>query len=186
MGEPMSFQLKACVVISLVGATILANSALAGLNPVALRCEYRVNPLGIDEAQPRLTWRVESHERGQKQTASQVLVASSRALLKKNSGDLWDSGKIASDQTVNVVYAGKALPSRQQCFWKVRVWDRDGRSQWSEPASWTMGLLQPEDWQANYISYRDTTPVFKDTKNLFLPPARQYRKEFPAARPVRS
>src|ERR1017187_8403431 len=74
------------------------------LSAVALRCEYRVNPLGIDEAQLRLTWRVESAERGQKQTAYQILVASTAAGLKKNEGDLWDSGKIPSSQTVNVVY----------------------------------------------------------------------------------
>ena len=108
------------------------------LSAVALRCEYRVNPLGIDEAQLRLTWRVESAERGQKQTAYQILVASTAAGLKKNEGDLWDSGKIPSSQTVNVVYAGKALTSRQPCFWKVRVWDASGRAEWSEAALWTI------------------------------------------------
>ena len=84
----------------------------AELKPVALRCEYRVNPLGIDEPQPRLTWRVESGERGAKQTAYQILVASSAELLAKNSGDLWDSGKISSDDTVNVAYTGKPLASQ--------------------------------------------------------------------------
>src|SRR6266576_6219094 len=168
-----------------MSASFVANSVAASLDPVALRCEYRVNPLGIDEAQPRLTWRVESSDRGQKQTACEILVASRAALLKQNAGDLWDSARIATDQTVNLVYAGKPLASRQQCFWKVRVWDKNGRATWSKPASWTMGLLQPDDWQADYISYRDTAPVFKDTKNLFLPPARQYRKEFAAATPVR-
>lgn len=158
----------------------------ATLQPVALRCEYRVNPLGIDELQPRLTWRVESAERGQRQTAYQILVASSAAALRQNRGDLWDSGRVASDQTVNVVYAGKPLASRQQCFWKVRVWDKNGQaSAWSEPAFWTMGLLRPEDWQAHYISFRDTTPLHKDPNTLYLPPARQYRKEFAAAKTVR-
>jgi alpha-L-rhamnosidase len=159
--------------------------AHAALQVQQLRCEYRVNPLGIDEAQPRLTWRVDSNERGQRQTACQILVASSEELLKRNSGDLWDSGKIASDQTVNIVYGGKPLGSRQQCFWKVRVWDKDGKPAWSDPALWSMGLLKPADWQANYISFRDTTPVHKDLKSLFLPPARQYRKEFAAAKNVR-
>ena len=157
----------------------------AKLEPVALRCEYRVNPLGIDEAQPRLTWRVESGERGQKQTAYQILVASSASALKKNDGDLWDSGKITSGETVNIVYAGRPLTSRQQCFWRVRAWDKDGRPTWSAPASWTMGLLKADDWSANYISFRDTTPVHKDTKSLFLPPARQYQKEFGASKTVR-
>ncbi len=157
-----------------------------GLRPVALRCEYRVQPLGLDEPQPRLTWRVESAERGQRQTAYRIFVASSQAALKRNTGDLWDSGQVAGDQTVNVPYAGPPLASRQECFWKVRVWDKDGKaSAWSAPARWTMGLLRPDDWQARYISFRDQTPVSQDTKRLFLPPARQYRKEFAAARPVK-
>jgi alpha-L-rhamnosidase len=164
----------------------LPTPAAAGLKPVALRCEYRVNPLGLDESRPRLTWRVESRARGQRQTAYQVLVASSKTRLQKNSGDLWDSGKVTGDQTVNVVYAGKPLSSRQPCFWKIRVWDRDGNaSRWSRPACWTMGLLRPDDWQADYISFHDTSPVFTNRQSLFLPPARQYRKEFRAAKPVK-
>ncbi len=145
---------------------LLASVSLAQAThqPVALRCEYRPNPLGLDETQPRLTWRVESPERGQRQAAYQVLVASSEALLRKDTGDLWNSGKLASDQTVNVVYAGKPLRSRQQCFWKVRVWGKDGKPAWSEVASWTMGLLESSDWQADYISFRDTTPVHKDRR----------------------
>ncbi len=154
-------------------------------SPVALRCEYRVNPLGIDEAQPRLTWRIESDERGIRQTAYQILVTSSAKLLNANSGDLWDSGKISSAVTVNIAYAGKALVSRQQCFWKVCVWDANGKAEWSDAASWTMGLLQPDDWQANYISFRDTSPVWKDTTNLFLPPAHQFRKEFSTAKKIK-
>jgi alpha-L-rhamnosidase len=155
------------------------------LEPVALRCEYRVNPLGLDEVQPRLTWRVASGERGQKQTAYQILVASSAATLKQNTGDLWDSGKVASSQTVNLVYAGQPLGSRQQCFWKVCVWDQDGKAQWSEPALWTMGLLKAEDWSANYLSFRDTAPIHRDPNTLFLPPTHQYRKDFAAPKNVK-
>ncbi len=158
----------------------------ASLNPVALRCEYLENPLGIDETQPRLTWRVESAERGQKQTAYQILVASEEKALEAGRGDLWDSGKVASDETVNIPYAGKPLASRQVCFWKVKVWDKDGQaSGWSKTATWSMGLLRPEDWQAQYISFRDYTPVYKAPDPLFLVPAYQYRKEFAAARTVR-
>lgn len=162
----------------------LAATVQAALKPVALRCEYRVNPLGVDEAQPRLTWRVESSERSQRQTAYQVLVASSEKLLQRDIGDLWDSGRLASDETVNVACIGKPLTSRQQCYWKVRVWDKDGKPAWSSLASWSMGLLKPSDWQAGYISFRDTTPVHKDAKSLFLPPARQYRKEFAAGKKI--
>lgn len=175
--------------IRLFSAALVLLSSLAGqtgeFKPVALRCEYRVNPLGIDEAQPRLTWRMESAERGQRQTAFQILVATSERLLRPGKADLWDSGKVASDQSVNVLYAGRSLASRQRCFWKVRIWDKDGPAQWSAPASWTMGLLQPTDWSADYISHRDTTPVHADPTNLFLPPARQYRKEFSVAKQIK-
>ena len=155
------------------------------LEPAALRCEYRVNPQGIDELQPRLTWRVKSGARGAKQSAYQILVASSAEKLSQNSGDLWDSGKMASGDTVNIVYAGQALTSGEMCFWKVGVWDEAGKVEWSDAASWTMGLLQPNDWKADYISFRDTTPVWKDTEKLFLPPAHQFRKEFSTAKTVR-
>src|ERR1017187_9383510 len=113
------FAVVIAAIVLLVCAATPVRSEI--LKPVALRCEYRINPLGIDEAQPRLTWRVESAERAQKQTAYQILVASSAELLAKNSGDLWDSGKISTGDTVNIAYAGKTLASRQACFWKVCV-----------------------------------------------------------------
>jgi alpha-L-rhamnosidase len=155
------------------------------LTPVALRCEYRVNPPGIDETQPRLTWRVESPARGAIQAAYQILVASSAERLAKNFGDLWDSGKVAGGETVNVVYAGKPLASGQECFWKVCVWDNAGKVHASETAKWTMGLLKPDDWQADYISFHDTTPVWKNAEKLFLPPAHQFRKDFSTAKTVK-
>ncbi len=117
-----------------------------------MRCEYLHDPLGIDAAQPRLSWTLRSDVRGQRQTAYQVLVASSPELLQGQQGDLWDSGRVSSDETAQVVYAGKPLPSRQACFWKVRAWDRDGTpSAWSPPARWEMGLLRPGDWSARWI-----------------------------------
>ncbi len=124
-----------------------------------LRCEYRENPLGIDVVKPRLSWVIEdggprSELRGTKQTAYQVLVASSEELLKNDQGDLWNSGKVASDQSNQVEYLGKPLESRMQCYWKVRVWDQNGQaSAWSAGATWGMGLLRPEDWRAKWIGY---------------------------------
>ena len=120
-----------------------------------LRCEYQTDPLGIATPQPRLGWILASDERGQQQTAYQVLVASTAGLLAENKGDLWDSGKVVSDESAHVAYAGSALPSRQRCWWKVRTWDRAGAaSAWSAPATWTMGLLQALDWQAQWIGAR--------------------------------
>ncbi len=129
----------------------------AGLTAAELRCDYAVNPLGVDSPNPRLFWTVASPERGQKQTAFQILVASSPALLKNDQGDLWDSRKVDADETAQVPYAGQPLKSSQEVFWKVRVWDMNERvSAWSKPAAWTMGLLNPNDWQAKWITALST------------------------------
>jgi len=142
---------------SLQSTTILRNStydATAGLKASKLRCEYRVNPLGIDVLKPRLSWVVESSERGQFQTAYQIIVSSTRLNLENDIGDLWNSGKVESSETNQIEYDGEKLLSRMECWWKVRVWDKYGRpSKWSESAYWTMGLLKPEDWEAKWIGY---------------------------------
>ncbi|MBP7049737.1 MAG: family 78 glycoside hydrolase catalytic domain [Phycisphaerae bacterium] len=119
-----------------------------------LRCEYLRDPLGVDTPKPRLSWVFESLERGQKQSAYRILVAQSEEKLDADQGDLWDSGKVESDQTIQVVYSGRSLTSRMRCCWKVRVWDKDGTpSSWSKPALWSMGLLQPSDWTAQWIAH---------------------------------
>jgi alpha-L-rhamnosidase len=130
-----------------------------GVRVVDLRCEYAVDPMGTDVAQPRLSWRLESQQRGQRQTAYQVLVASSLARLRQNQGDLWDSGRVNADRSSHVLYAGPALPSRARAYWKVRVWDKNGRgSGYSPPAFWEMGLLMPADWQAGWIGLKTPWP----------------------------
>ena len=138
-----------------------------------LRCEYRENPQGIDAAIPRLSWVSETanepQARGVRQTAYQILVASTLAQLTNNQGDLWDSGKVESDQQNQVEFHGKTLTSRARCFWKVKVWDQAGKpSAWSATAAWSMGLLAPEDWQARWIgnddAYQITPAVAADDK----------------------
>jgi len=136
------------------GILLLAGfrSRAESLEPVNLQCEFRTNPSGLDVPQPQLSWQVKSVERNQAQSASEILVASSKEQLRKNHADCWDSGKVSGDDTVNRVYAGTSLISGGEYFWKVRVWDRDGRaSGWSEPAGWTMGLLKPADWHGQWI-----------------------------------
>jgi len=124
-----------------------------------LRCEYLKDPKGIDITKPRLSWVLISTRRGQRQTAYRILVASSRELLAKNKADLWDSGKISTDRSIHIEYEGLPLKSRQDCYWKVRVWDKDGKpSKWSQSATWSMGLLKASDWGgARWISYYDPT-----------------------------
>jgi len=132
-------------------------SSDTSLRVTDLRCEFGANPLGIDVAQPRLFWRVASDERGQRQTAYQILAASSAEILAKDRGDLWDSGRVASDETTFVRYAGAPLASSQPVFWKVRAWGRDGHAtRWSPTATWTMGLLDESDWHALWIGGGNT------------------------------
>ena len=145
-----------------IAVLLLASSTAAladGAAPSQLRCEYLENPQGIDITAPRLSWKLEAspEARGLRQTAYRVLVASTPELLAKDEGDLWDSGKVASDQSVQVPYAGKSPGSHQICHWKVKVWtsDLEGKvteSAWSMPQNWSMGLLKPEDWNAKWIS----------------------------------
>jgi len=118
-----------------------------------LSCEGLSNPLGIDVAQPRFSWILNSSERGQLQSAYQILVASSQENLDANKADKWNSGKVISEQSINVVYKGDALKSGKTYYWKVRVWDKDGEvSPYSKTAIFEMGLLKVEDWKAQWIS----------------------------------
>ena len=141
-------------------STLLASLtfvAQAALPPVDLCCDYAVNPAGVDSAAPRLFWEFTDGSRQQQQTAYEILAASSAKNLAHNLGDLWRSGKIISDETIQIPYAGKKLESSQSVFWKVRAWDTDGKvSAWSQPATWTMGILNSNDWHAQWIGAADT------------------------------
>ncbi len=129
-----------------------SGAARAPISAYALRCEYLVNPLGIDVQRPRLSWLLDSTARNQRQTAYQVLVASNLTDLIQGCGNLWDSGKVISSETTQVAYEGPTLPARAACHWKVRVWDKDAHaSGWSAPALWEMGLLSARDWNAQWI-----------------------------------
>jgi alpha-L-rhamnosidase len=123
-----------------------------GCSVGGLTCEYLENPLGIDARKPRLSWVLGPGPRGQRQSAYRVLVASSPENLQNNLGDLWDSGKVDSDQSTFVVYAGRPLISGASCYWKVRAWDKDGQpSPWSAPASWSMGVLRDSEWSGQFV-----------------------------------
>ena len=143
--------------LAFFGCAAFAGLAAPLLSAGDLRCEYGRNPTAVGEAQPRLSWVVEAGKdrRSVVQAAYQVLVAENAEALKLDKGEVWDSGKIASDQSIQVVYGGKALASGQTYYWKVKLWDSEGNaSGWSAPAHWTMGLLHPTDWQAKWIGYQ--------------------------------
>ena len=145
---------------------ILAQANANVVNVARLRCEYLTDPMGLDAVHPRLSWILQSSLRGERQTAYRILVASSPKLLDEDKGDLWDTGKVGSDQTTQIAYQGRPPASREDCYWKVRVWDQAGRDYWSTTARWTMGLLESNDWSAQWISA--ATPVSKSTDHLVI------------------
>ena len=130
--------------------------------PVQLYCEYLKNPVGIDKLKPRLSWiskPTSPQSRGLSQTAYQIIVATSKDFLVNDKGDIWNSGKVLSDQSVHIKYSGKPLVSHTWYYWKVRVFDQNDRaSAWSDPAFWVTGLLSPDDWKAKWISWQPAPP----------------------------
>lgn len=138
-----------------------------------LRCEYRSAPLGVDTEKPRFCWKLSSQQRGLQQTAYRILVASSKSQLEFNKADMWDSGKVATDQSTHIRYAGRALTSGGRYYWKVRVWDQDGLvSAYSEPTWFEMALLSSADWAASWIEPTNEPPVVEQwrVKLNNLPP----------------
>ena len=161
---------------------------------MGLRCEYRVDPLGIGERVPRLSWTLESEERGQVQSAFRILVAASEGDLEAEENLLWDSGRVESGRTIGVEYEGEALRSGSQCVWKVRVWDgANNPSPYSSPAGFEMGLLERSDWEGAWISAGkgpagDMEPPSGDEYDDLangLAPSPYLRRVFPLEKTVR-
>lgn len=156
----------------------LAVEPASRMVPLGLRCEHAANPVAIDVARPRLSWRLESPERADVQTAYRILAASAPTLLDDDRADLWDSGTVSSSRTLGVEYQGRTLESSQRVFWKVRAWDKAGRaSAWSEAAGWETGLLAPGDWQAQWLDDGRANPR-ADADFYRDDPAPLFRKEF--------
>lgn len=137
-----------------------------------LRCENRANPIDIDTARPGLSWTLASDTRGDRQTAYQVLIASSADLLRQNKGDIWDSGRVDSADALQI--STPALPGRTAFVWKARVWNLAGQpTAWSEPASFATAIFDPTDWQAKWI----TSPTADGPLPLF-------RRAFSVSKPL--
>lgn len=140
--------MAALAVVDLHAHAADATDVRGGLVPARLTCEWQREPTGLVEAKPRLSWIVESAGRGRVQTAWQILAATQADMLEAGAADLWDSGRVASSETLGVPYDGQPLKSGQRVFWKVRAWDEQATAgPWSSVASWTMGLLDQADWQ---------------------------------------
>ncbi|MHB1630168.1 MAG: family 78 glycoside hydrolase catalytic domain, partial [Bacilli bacterium] len=145
------------------------------VRPTDLTVEYQRNPLELAELHPRFSWKFDEARYGARQTGYQVIVASRQDLLHRDEGDLWDSGRVESDDQVFIAYGGAPLQSRQVCWWKARVWDERGeRSRWSEDAHFSIGLLAERDFSAQWIGGPEAggCPLFRREFSLLHTPAR--------------
>lgn len=177
---------------------------ISELQVVNTSCEYLVNPLGLDVTSPRFGWKMIAAKNtfNQKQTAYQILVASSAEKLTEREADTWNSGKVSSDQNAQIMYQGNTLGSGKHYYWKVRVWDTKGQaSAWSDVAFWSMGLLDASDWKAKWIgdkpdlvqkAYIDYLKAFDPANNIPLvnnrptvPSSPMLRKKFKTRPAVR-
>ncbi len=147
--------------IAIMAITATTTSAQTASEPVELTCEYLTDPLGLLETSPRLAWKVNDPRRGAKQTAYQILVSTGLDELNNEQGNVWDTGKVDSDRCIQIEYAGPALQADTYYFWKVRTWDADGKpSPYSRPALWEMGILDANDWQAQWVSMPEALTPF--------------------------
>lgn len=178
--------MRSALLVAIAAAGLaLAPAASAAVTADQLRCEYRVDPLAVDTARPRLSWVVRGspRERGLRQTAYRILVASDPARLRRGEGDLWDSGRVSSADTAQIAYAGAPPDTGRRCWWAVRLWDGAGEpGAWSPPATWSVGLLAPSDWKAKWIRCADPTAGADDPTYL---PSPYLRAEFGLKRGVR-
>ena len=171
--------------ISLIGILLLPfQKIVAQISLQNLKCEMLSNPLGIDVVQPRLSWEIVAQKRNVDQKAYQILVASSIEKLAQNEGDIWDSKKISSAESIHVKYNGSTLTSRMRCFWKVKAWTNAGESEWSTPNSWTMGLLYYKDWPKGWIGF-DRAFAWDNIKTDSRLSARYFRKEFQSIKKIK-
>ena len=164
--------------------TIANRSLQAQVTVASLKCEWRLNPSGIDAMAPRLSWQLQSVQRNVQQTAYSIIVASSQEKLQQNKGDLWSSGKINSTASVMVPYHGKPLKSGQRYFWKIKSFTNKGESAWSETAYWSMGLFNKTDWKARWIGY-DKAAAWDSITQWSRLSARYLRKEFQSATAIK-
>ncbi len=175
--RPCNFFKNLQIVLTFASVLILFSGRFiqisAKLEVVNLRTEYKVNPVGIDINKPRLSWEIVSNQRGIMQSAYHIRVAEKEKDLKNGQNLLWDTGIIKSDKSNQLKFNGPPLSSGQRLYWSVRIWDQDNKSsEWSKVAYWEMGLLEPTDWEANWIQAN-----IEEDVQISNPP-HLFRKEF--------
>jgi len=177
--------LKALLVVFIVIFVSCKQELPMNLKTEKLRCEMLANPEGIDVLKPRLSWEIIGEQRNIEQTAYQIIVSSSLEKLMADSADLWNSGIIKSNQSIHIKYNGEPLKKSTKAYWKVRIWANNGKSEWSEPAYWSTGLLQYRDWKGRWIGFDYPFPGEKVEEYSRLA-ARYFRKEFEVNKEIES
>jgi len=174
------------VVISLGVCSFRHMPADTGFEITNLRCEYLVNPLGIDVLYPRFSWQMISGERGKFQKAYQLLVADSRETIARNEGNIWNSGKVISGESSHITFNGRPLQPGRDYYWKLKVWDEQNRERdWSEIQHFSMGLLSKGDWKAKWIGAPSVLPATVQDENI-IPPSPLLRKQFSLGKQVKN
>ena len=144
------------LLLSVFVMTMLFSQAHAAGSEVSLYdllCEYKDNPIGIDVGRPRLSWKIRADHLSMIQSGYQIRAGGSEADLQSGHNLIWDTGRVGSDQSIHIPYAGPDLTSGRRVYWQVRIWDEQGHaSPWSELAFWEMGLLNAKDWKSRWIS----------------------------------
>ena len=171
--------MKLVAVVFLVSSLTVSAAESTSVEDLVL--EYHTNPVGIDVQKPRLSWKIISDKENVLQVSYEIRVADSPSNLNRKNRLIWDSGKVNSNQSVNVEYQGPELEPMQRVYWQVRVWDNDGKAtKWSEPAFWEMGLTAPELWTASWITMENEKEMEGSKPSHFL------RKEFSASKKIKS
>jgi alpha-L-rhamnosidase len=163
---------------------LLAGSGIGQLTAATatnLRCEYLVNPLGMDVADPRFTWQLDDDRHGAAQTAYRIVAGTDSAAVARGDGDMWDTQKVASNR-IRATYAGKPLMPFTRYFWSVRLWDADGQELAPRTASFETGLMEEKNWKGAWISDGEHLAG----NGIHVRPAPYFRKEFQADRRVKS
>lgn len=172
----------------LFGCLLQSMPATAGTEKVSvtgLRCEMLTDPEGIDVTQPRLSWILQTGEQDVRQQAYRVMVASTKEKLNNDEADLWDSGKVESNNSVHIKYSGKPLKSREEAYWKVKVWTGKGETEWSSPAFWSMGILTYAEWKSTRWIGMDKAFPGDSISQFSRLSARYLRKEFDTKKKIR-
>lgn len=156
------------------------------VNVVNLRCEYKVNPVGIDIEKPRFSWNLESEQRGISQSAFQIFVSFQTENLDEKNAEIWVSPKVSSDKSIQIEYEGKPLESNKKYWWKVKIWDQDGQTHESEQAYFTTGLMLEAEWKAKWIGLDKAVGSDEPERRKTILSARMLRKEFEIEKKIKS